>query len=250
MDNYIEVSNIQLLLASLFVIIASLFSVIYHLKLEKSLIIGSIRTVIQLILLGYILQILFVGNHPFLTFIMYMLMLVFAAFIIASHAKKRNLSFVRSVFLSMFISSALISVFVVKFIMLAEPWWRAQYFLPIVGMIIGNSMTALSIAIERYISDYKSKKKQVEMMLCLGASQSEALHILFVDALKAGMVPSINSLMGAGIVFIPGMMSGQILAGIDPIQAAKYQIIVMLMLVASSAISSFLCLKWLQHKII
>jgi putative ABC transport system permease protein len=105
-------------------------------------------------------------------------------------------------------------------------------------MIIGNSMNALAISLERLFSDLRVKKDAVEMMLTLGADFREASQDIMRDAIRAGMIPSINSLMGVGLVFLPGMMTGQILAGADPLTAIRYQIVVMLMLVASNCLGS------------
>ena len=104
----------------------------------------------------------------------------------------------------------------------------------------GNPMNAIAIALERLMEELRKRKPEVEARLCLGANYKEASRDIFKNAMRAGMIPSINSLMGVGIVFIPGMMTGQILAGADPLQAIRYQIIVMVMLVGSTAIGTLL----------
>jgi putative ABC transport system permease protein len=125
-------------------------------------------------------------------------------------------------------------------IITASPWWLPQYFLPLGGMIIGNSMNALALALERLFADLRAQRDLVDMKLSLGANYREASEDMVRRAIKAGMIPSINSLMGVGIVFIPGMMTGQIVAGADPLAAVRYQIVVMLMLVASTTISTLI----------
>jgi putative ABC transport system permease protein len=107
-------------------------------------------------------------------------------------------------------------------------------------MIIGNSMNAIAISLDRLFSDLLRRRSEVELLICLGATGKEASVDMYRDAIKAGMIPSINAMMGVGVVFIPGMMTGQILAGSDPLVAVKYQIVVMLMLVASTALGSLL----------
>jgi putative ABC transport system permease protein len=106
--------------------------------------------------------------------------------------------------------------------------------------VIGNSMSALAISIERLFSQMRQQREVVEMKLCLGANYKEASRDIFKGAVKAGMIPSINAMMGVGLVFIPGMMSGQILAGADPLIAIRYQIVVMFMLVGSTAMSTII----------
>ena len=105
-------------------------------------------------------------------------------------------------------------------------------------MIVGNSMNAVTIALERLFSDLRKQRAQIELALCLGATYQEATAAILRDVVKAGMIPSINALMTVGLVSLPGMMTGQILAGSDPMTAIKYQIIVMLMIVAATAIGS------------
>ncbi len=115
-------------------------------------------------------------------------------------------------------------------------------------MVIGNSMNAIAISIDRLFSDLLRRRGEVELLLCLGATGGEASADMFRDAVKAGMIPSINSMMGVGLVFIPGMMTGQILAGSDPLVAVKYQIMVMLMLVGSTAIGSVLVVSLVRRR--
>jgi putative ABC transport system permease protein len=101
-------------------------------------------------------------------------------------------------------------------------------------------MTAIAISLERLIGDLKKSRNAVEMMLSLGADYKEASRETVKEAMRAGMIPSLNSMMAVGVVFIPGMMTGQILAGADPLMAVRYQIMVMVMLVGSTAIGSLI----------
>lgn len=134
----------------------------------------------------------------------------------------------------------LVSFMVTAVLIGVDPWWRPQYFIPLSGMVIGNSMNAIAISMERLLGDLRGRRAEIEMMLCLGADYREASQSMFRRAVRAGMIPSINSMMAVGIVFIPGMMTGQILAGSDPETAIRYQIVVMIMLVGSTALGSLL----------
>ena len=111
-------------------------------------------------------------------------------------------------------------------------------FIPLGGMIAGNSMNAITIALERTFADFRDGRDRIELALSLGATYQEATADMLRQAIKAGMIPSINALMTVGLVSLPGMMTGQILAGSNPVIAIEYQIVVMLMLVASTAIGS------------
>jgi putative ABC transport system permease protein len=164
-------------------------------------------------------------------------MVVFAVRTVRGNVTERQVPFVIPAFLTMLGVYTAISAIVTGIIIDAQPWWHPQYFIPLAGMVVGNSMTALSLSLDRLFADFRSKREEIEMRLCLGATAEEASREIIRDALKAGMIPSINSLTGVGLVFLPGMMTGQILAGADPMLAIRYQIVVMFMLVASTALT-------------
>jgi putative ABC transport system permease protein len=109
-------------------------------------------------------------------------------------------------------------------------------------MVLGNSMTGIALSIERVYSDLDAREDELLALVALGATPWEAAHGSIRDALRAGLIPTINSMAAAGIVFIPGMMSGQILAGADPVTATGYQIVVMLMVAAATAMGSVIAL--------
>ena len=115
-----------------------------------------------------------------------------------------------------------------------------------IGITIGIGIECVSlrkaIALERLFREMRQQKDLIETKLCLGADYREASSEMFKNAVTAGMIPSINAMMGVGLVFIPGMMSGQILAGADPLQAIRYQIVIMLMLVGSTATTSIIAI--------
>ena len=138
----------------------------------------------------------------------------------------------------MVVSYTIVSIVVTAVIIQVEPWYQPQYFIPIGGMIAGNSMSAIAIALERLFADLRVHRQRIELALTFGATYQEATTDILRSVIKAGMIPSINALMTVGLVSLPGMMTGQILAGADPTEAIKYQIIVMLMLVAATTIGT------------
>jgi len=109
-------------------------------------------------------------------------------------------------------------------------------------MIIGNSMTGASLAAERLASEMKERRDEIETALCLGASSRTAAFDLVRSAFRAALIPSINSMAAMGIVFLPGMMTGQILSGTEPMIAVKYQIAIMCAITGSVAVTSLLIL--------
>ena len=235
----LEIGPGQLALALLFVLAAAGTSFYHGLKLERDLLVGTLRTFLQLFMLGYILRFIFHLNSAWPVLVVFIFMIVFACRIIRGRVKERQISFFWPVLISMTISYALVSILVTGVVVGAKPWWKPQYFIPLSGMLIGNSMNAVAIALERLLGELRRRRQEVEMMLCLGADYQEASKDMVRNAMRAGMIPSINSMMAVGVVFIPGMMTGQILVGADPVSAIRYQIVVMVMLVGSTAIVSF-----------
>ena len=240
MIEMIEITPVKLALCLIFIIISGLASLGLRLKLEKDLAWGTIRTFAQLFLVGYVLQYIFKIESFALTLALYTSMVFWATHEIQSRNKENSIRIFPPIFISMIISYTIITILVTAVIIQVKPWYKPQYFIPISGMIIGNSMTAIAISLDRLFSDIKTQRDQIELFFSLGATYQEATTKIFRDAIQAGMIPSINAMMTVGLVKLPGMMTGQILGGVDPLMAIKYQIIVMLMLVASTAIGNII----------
>jgi len=234
----IDISPLQLLLCFLFVAVAGTGSVVFRLDLERDLIWGSIRTFAQLFLVGYVLKFVFQISSPYLVLLIFAWMIFWAAHAVRGRVKEKQVAIFLPTFVSMIASYTTVAYVVTAVIVQVEPWYTPQYFIPLGGMIAGNSMNAITIALERMLSDFRKERPRIELALSLGATYQEATAHILRDAIKAGMIPSINALMTVGLVSLPGMMTGQILSGTDPVIAVKYQIVVMLMLVASTAIGS------------
>ncbi len=248
MSQVIDISLWQLVLGLIFILIAQIASFIYHLGLNRDITVGTIRTFAQLFLMGYALTFIFQLENLWLTLGIFVIMAVSASFIVRGRVKEKQVSYMLPTFVTMFISYFVTALFVSGLIIGVTPWWEPRYFLPIGGMVIGNSMSALAIALERLFREMRQEKGLIETRLCLGANYKEASSEMFKNAVTAGMIPSINAMMGVGLVFIPGMMSGQILAGADPLQAIRYQIIIMLMLVGSTATTSIITILFVRKR--
>ena len=244
----LDISPLQLLLCLIFVVIAGTGSAVFRLKLERDLAWGTVRTFGQLALVGYVLKYIFQINNPILVLLLFIWMVFWAAHAIRGRVKEREVSFFLPTFISMVASYTTVSILVTAVIVQVEPWYKPQYFIPLGGMIAGNSMNAITISLERMFSDIRKQREQIELAFCMGASYQEATGDILRDVIKAGMIPSINALMTVGLVSLPGMMTGQILAGSNPLTAIKYQIIVMLMLVASTAIGSIIVVHVVRRR--
>ncbi|QGY39075.1 iron export ABC transporter permease subunit FetB [Pseudodesulfovibrio cashew] len=239
-QHVIEIGPLQLALCLGFVMLAGGASLYHRLGLGRDLAVGTVRTFAQLFLMGYVLKFVFEVNFSWLVMLIFTGMITAAVHIIRGRVSERSIPFVVPTFVSMLLSYALVTTVVTAVIVGAKPWWTPRYFIPLAGMIVGNSMTAIAIALERLFSDLKARRAEVEMKLALGADYREASQDILRGAVKAGMIPSINSLMAVGLVSLPGMMTGQILSGTDPLMAIRYQIVVMLMIVAATSLGAVL----------
>ncbi|NTW83960.1 MAG: iron export ABC transporter permease subunit FetB [Chlorobiaceae bacterium] len=238
MSHIITISSWQLLLAFVFILLAQASSFFWHLGLNRDIAVGALRTFSQLFLMGYVLTFILGFENVWLTLLVFAVMVFSAMFIVKGRVREKQVPYIVPTFLTMFFTYFITTLFVSGMIVGTTPWWEPRYFIPTGGMVIGNSMSAISIALERLFRDMRQQRDVVEMKLSLGANYREASDDLFRNAVKAGMIPSINAMMGVGLVFIPGMMSGQVLAGTDPLIAVRYQIVVMFMLVGSTAVTS------------
>lgn len=243
-----DIGTFELLLGLLFILLAGLTSLAQGLGLGRDLAVGTLRTFAQLLLMGYVLRIVFDLRMALPTLALFALMLASAAHIVRGRVGRANVGYGLPLLVSMVASYALVTVLVTGVIVGARPWWDPRVFLPIGGMVIGNSMTAMALALERLFSELRRNRRAVEMRLSLGADAAESSQEAVRLAVRAGMVPSVSSLMGVGLVFLPGMMTGQILAGADPLSAVRYQIVVMLMLVGSTTLGSVLLVLLVRRR--
>lgn len=243
MNPIIVIEPWQLAIALVFVLLAGGASLMDGLGLGRDLAVGTIRTFAQLGIMGYALKFIFHLDSAWLVVLVFLAMTGAAAHTIIGRVREKRIPYAVPMFLTMAGGYFLISVMVTGAVIQAEPWWKPQYFIPISGMVIGNSMTALAISLERLFSGLRNGRTLIEAKLALGADDVEATREVVRDAVKAGMIPTINSMMAVGLVFLPGMMTGQILSGTDPMTAIRYQIVVMLMLAGSTALGSVVVIR-------
>ena len=246
--NIVEINNIHLLIYVIFVLISGISSIILSLGLEKDIAVGTIRTFVQLFIMGFVLKYIFEIDKAYLILLIFVGMIFFAAITIRGRIKEKEVSFFLPTFVSMLISFMLVTVVVTSVVIQVKPWYEPQYFIPLGGMIVGNSMNAIAISLDRMFSDVRTGREKIELFLSLGATYQEATADILKNSIRAGMIPTINAMMAVGIVFLPGMMTGQIMAGTDPVLSIKYQIIVMLMLSGSTAIGSIIVTYFVRKR--
>lgn len=233
----IDIGFVELLGASLLMLVAGIVSWYLRLDQAKAIAVSTLRAFLQLLAMGFILAYLFKYQTWWLVCLVLLCMGIAAAQI----AVGRTRSVIRGIwldtFLSIFVSSLVIALIVVECIIHADPWYSAQELIPISGMALGNTLASAAVAINRLFTSMDSRSHEIFMMVALGATPREAAFPSIKAAIGAGMTPELAKLSAAGIVQIPGMMSGQILAGANPVIAAKYQIVVLLMISAATTLA-------------
>ena len=238
MAHYIELTPFDLGIATALIVIASAVSMLMRLGVTKSLIIAASRCILQLGAIGIVLRQIFHVQSPFFVISWLLLMLLFAAREATRRCSQKYQGIMQDSLLTMTASSVIAGGLVTQIIVRVEPWYDPQYVIPIFGMIFGNSLNGISLALDRLLDYAKTRSNEIELMLAFGATQEEAIRDGARAAVRAGMIPIINSMTVAGIVSLPGMMTGQIIAGAPPIQAVSYQIVIMFMIAASNALGS------------
>lgn len=234
----VDLGPLDLTIAAVLVLIAGVISLVMRLDLERQLAVASARTVVQLLLIGHLLRFVFGLDHPGPVLLVLGLMVVAAARAAVGRAQRGFEGLTWLVLLTLAVTGFSITATVTQVVIRVEPWYRPQYVLPLLGMLLGNTLTALSLAIDHFLEQLDVRRDEVEADLALGATRWEAARRPMRAALRRALIPIVNAMSVVGIVSLPGMMTGQILAGADPVAAVEYQILIMFMLAGSCALSS------------
>jgi putative ABC transport system permease protein len=246
-DPVIALSWLDLALAFALVLVAMALSAWQRLGLARGFAIGAVRAVVQLVAVGYVLAFLISTRRWYLVLLTLLVMLV-AATITATDRQKRGR---RGLFVisgtAMLVGSGLTLAYVDAIVLRLSPWYDPQYLIPLFGMIIGNSMNGAALAAERLNGEMELRRGEVEAYLALGASPARASAEAVRRALVAAMIPTVNMLMVVGLVSLPGMMTGQVIAGASPLTAVRYQTVVVFMLAGAVAVTSVGVALWYRR---
>ena len=237
-SSYIPITVEQLALSVLFIVINIALSLGLKLGLAQSLVVASLRMVVQLLLIGYVLNWLFALSQPLPVIALAMIMTTIAGISGVNRTSRRFVGIYWRSLLSVCISSFLITNLTTLGISQVQPWYDPQYFIPLLGMVLGNTLTGISLGLDRFMESLVNQRQKIETLLALGATRWEATHEEVKAAIKTGMIPMINSMMVMGIVSLPGMMTGQILAGANPLDAVRYQIIIIFAIASATALGT------------
>ncbi|MCP4937475.1 MAG: iron export ABC transporter permease subunit FetB [bacterium] len=240
--NYISLSYWDLALAAVLILANGLISLWFRLGLEKSLLVNTARMLVQLSLIGFVLKFIFAQTSSLWTIGWALLMILVAGREVMARmtTKLKGWWGYGIGTTTMFFVSSFTTLLAVGVIIGPDPWYAPRYILPILGMVLGNTLSGISLGLETLIMTLKRERSSVEARIALGHKRFEAINEPLRRALKTGMMPIINAMAASGIVSLPGMMTGQIMAGADPVEATKYQILIMFLIAGATASGTLL----------
>jgi len=245
----VPLGPMQILISAALVVLAGAISLALGLGLEKRLAIAALRTVVQLLLVGYVLVFVFGADTPWLVLAALMVMTIAAGRAAVQRSRRTFRGVYVQTFITLLLTGTVTIVVVTQVVIEIKPWYEPQYVIPLLGMVFGNSLTGISLCLDNLLETLDERRERIELELCLGASAWEACRDSLREAVRRGMIPIINAMTVVGIVSLPGMMTGQILAGADPMAAVAYQIVVMFMLAAATALGSMMTALWVYRRL-
>lgn len=232
-----ELSALQLAATALLVLLGAGLSLLLQLRIARPLLVAAARTVVQLLLVGMVLKTLYAREAPWLTLLVMLAMLAAAARETFARQDRRFAGATATALASLPLAMASILVTGVALATLhPEHLLSPQIAIPLFGIVLGNAMSSASVALNTFTTALVRDRAAVEARLALGATRYAALSGIQRSAARNGMIPIVNQMAAAGVITLPGMMTGQILAGMPPVEAAKYQIFVLFLLAGAAAL--------------
>jgi putative ABC transport system permease protein len=230
--SFIRLTPADLALAATLVLALAALSFRLKLGVSRQILLAALRTTVQLLLIGLVLRAIFEHVHwVWVTLTAGVMLLAAGREVMARQKRPLRGGWGFGVgTVSMFLSSFAVTVLALVVIIGGDPWYAPQYAIPLLGMLLGNTMTGVSLGMGRLTESAWQQRAVLEQRLLLGHSRQDAISDLRRDAVRTGLIPIINSMAAAGIVSLPGMMTGQILAGSPPVEAVKYQILIMFLI--------------------
>lgn len=232
-----------LILSSVLIMVPIIISYKEKLELNRDIIVSMLRAVVQLLAVGYVLDVIFGLDKLIYTVILVLVMIINAAI----NTKKKGFTIESQVFIS-FVSISVGTIITLGILISSKAiGYTPNEVIPVAGMIISNSMVAIGLSYRNLINNFKNNSIAVEVKLSLGASIKEASDEIIRESIKISIMPTIDSAKTLGIVSLPGMMTGLILAGASPLVAVKFQIMVTFMILSSSSIATIMA-TYLSYK--
>ncbi|MFD7524339.1 ABC transporter permease [Paenibacillus chitinolyticus] len=229
-------SNLALASTLVFVAVTILLSMRQKLGLEKEIIVGTIRSAVQLLFVGYVLHMVFDAKHPLFMVLIVAAMIAVATWNVGKRAKEIPGIKIR-IALALACTEAVTMALLLGFgIIEAIP----QFIIPISGITIGSSMIVAGLFLNAMKREMEAARGEIEALLALGATAKQAIHASIKRSVRSGMIPTLDGMKTTGLVQLPGMMTGMIAAGAEPVEAVRYQILIMFVLSSAAALTAML----------
>lgn len=242
MHGIVKLSIFRFLLIYLLLLIVLLIMKKSKVNKTKLLIVASLRMSVQLVIVGYILQYIFGNPNPLFTIAFLIVIIVFSINRVIKSRKDLNRKFKVAIGISLTFPGLFVLFFFVG-VVVNKSIFNPQYTISLAGMIIGNAMTGVNIAIKTFMESVEREKNKISTLINLGIEPKDILKPFANSALETALIPTLNSMLGMGIIFLPGMMTGQMLSGTLPTTAIMYQIAIMIAICTSVCITVFLSLN-------
>lgn len=243
MDTFILSELTRVLAALALVLLAAIISRRQAVNLEKQMLIATVRAFVQLIAIGFALDLIFAADHPLAILLILTVMISIAGHTSGNRAP--GVPHARRVALTAISIGASLTLGLL--ITLSIFQFTAQETIPIAGMVIGNSMNVCTLVMRRIQDEIEARHAEIEAALALGATGRQAMSPYLKTALQSGMTPIIDGTKTVGLIQLPGAMTGMILAGASPLEAVQLQIIVMYMLIGAAAFTG-LAAAWFTYR--
>ena len=238
--NPISLTPIDIAIAASLILLDAVLSLLLRLRLHVQILTAAMRMVVQLVAIGFVLRFVFSLDNPAATLLLVLLMVLVAGREVAARPEHRLRGYSHLV---IGISSVGFATFTTALLALTtairpQPWYAPQYAIPLAGIILGNVLNSASLSLDSLLDTVRRERLGIEARLALGTSFHDAVAPFVRGAIRRGLLPIINQMSAAGVVTLPGIMTGQILAGLDPMEAVKYQILLMFLLSGGSGLSA------------
>lgn len=251
----IDLTWVDLAVAGVLVLVAIGIAQWQRLGLARGFVVGAIRAVVQLTAVGYVLVALFAADRWWMVLLALLAMLATATHTAARRTTARGTAgplpapgrLWAIAGAALLVGAGLTLAYVDALVLRVRPWYDARYLVPLFGMILGNAMNGAALAAERLASEMDARRAEIEAYLALGAAPARAAAVPVRRALTAALIPQANALAVVGVVQLPGMMTGQILAGQSPLLAVRYQLVVVFMLAGATALTAALVVLWYRR---
>ncbi len=230
--SYIALSYWDVAASALFLFVAGVLTVVLKLGMARSLAITAARMVAQLLAIGFVLKFIFSATNGWVTLAAATVMMTFAAREVLNRQERQLAGWWRFGLgpSAMILTGAIALIYALTLLLQPDPWFSPRYALPLFGMILGNSMNGVSLGLNEITRAIVREKAAIEARLLLGMTRWEALRPFAARALRTGMTPIMNAMAASGVISLPGMMTGQILSGVPPVEAVKYQLMIMFLI--------------------